>query len=375
MDNSGVRSIPAASPLAPTTTVSASMFPVDYFDARERFRELASRHTAVESLSIAAPGPGGEALTLDAVYFGAEQPSRLLLLTTGVHGVEGYAGSVLQQQILADAFPLPPGVGVLLVHAVNPWGYAHGRRVNENNVDLNRNGLESFPGRPNPAYARLAHWLNPRTPPVGRRDGFWTGALGALVLGGGYRQLRQAIAGGQYEYPNGLFYGGTQPEASLVRLAELLARRRYTRVGELVHLDVHTGLGRRGAWKLFVDADLESDEYRLWQGGFGVGRIATEGDAGGYAASGTLLRYVRALFPVARAVGAVLEFGTYPPAHVLRALRAENAWHQQSDGTATAARDAKLALRECFWPADAAWRGQFLANVQAVLTTLRSLVN
>ena len=34
---------------------------------------------------------------------------------------------------------VPDGVTLLLVHVINPYGYKHGRRYNENNVDLNRN--------------------------------------------------------------------------------------------------------------------------------------------------------------------------------------------------------------------------------------------
>lgn len=353
-------------------TLSVGDFPADYFNVRRRFLELAVRQAAIESLSIAARGPNGEPLTLDVAYFGAGQPRKLLLLTSGVHGVEGYAGSVVQQQMLASRFPLSAGAGVLLVHAVNPWGYAHGRRVNENNVDLNRNGLERFPGTPNPAYARLERWLNPRTPPVAWRGGFWPGALRALVRDG-YRSLKQAISGGQYEFPNGLFYGGRGREPSLTRLAELLSQGRYASVAELWHLDIHTGLGRRGEWRLFVDAAPGTDEYRRWQGNFGGGRVV-EGGEGGYLASGTLLRFVRALLPAACTTGAVLEFGTYPPARVLRALRAENAWqHHGGDKHATAAQAARLSLRECFWPADKAWRERFLANTRAVLTALRRL--
>ncbi len=217
-------------------------FPADYFEARSRFRELAQRHTEVDTLPVMAAGSDGKPLTLDAAYFGVEHPSRLLLLTSGVHGVEGYAGSVVQHQLLANPFPLTAGMGALLVHAVNPWGYVHGRRVNENNVDLNRNGPDHFPGPLNPAYARLEPWLSPRTPPTGRYDDFWWGALRALARGGGYRSLKQAVAGGQYEYPHGLFYSGTRRELSLVRLGELLAQHRYASVRDLIHLDIHTGL-------------------------------------------------------------------------------------------------------------------------------------
>ena len=77
-----------------------------------------------------------------------------LLHLSGVHGVEGFAGSSIQLALLehmrqhASLYPLTTsdknhhdeGEGelkVIFVHTVNPFGMANRRRVNENNVDLN----------------------------------------------------------------------------------------------------------------------------------------------------------------------------------------------------------------------------------------------
>lgn len=349
-----------------------SIIPTDYFDAREKFRGLASRHTELESLPHAALGPAGEVLTLDVAYFGAERPSRLFLLTSGVHGVEGYAGSAMQLMWLASPFPLPTDVGVLLAHALNPWGYAHGRRVNENNVDLNRNGVERFPGPANPAYSRIESWLNPRIPVHGHGRSYWTGMFGALVKIS-YRDLKQAIAGGQYEHPEGLFYGGVQRQQSLRLLAELLARERYAGIEKLCHLDIHTGLGRRSDWQLYVEADADGSRSQYWRKGFGHGKVTVEGSGGSYTPAGTLLYFVRSLLPAALATGAVLELGTSPPLQTLRALRTENAWHRY-DPASTSAQAAKRTLRECFWPSSTAWRQRFISQAHAILTMLRSQI-
>ena len=53
-------------------------------------------------------------------------------------------------------------MGLLLVHAVNPYGFAHTRRVNESNVDLNRNFLRHPDEHvPNPDYDALYEHINP----------------------------------------------------------------------------------------------------------------------------------------------------------------------------------------------------------------------
>ena len=50
---------------------------------------------------------------------------------------------------------LPADTGALLVHAINPYGFAWTRRVNEDNADLNRNFRDfAMPAPVSPAYPR-----------------------------------------------------------------------------------------------------------------------------------------------------------------------------------------------------------------------------
>jgi len=58
---------------------------------------------------------------------------------------------------------------MIFVHALNPFGFLHNRRWNENNVDLNRNHLyeDTFPGelkslsgKPNGTYSDYAYLFN-----------------------------------------------------------------------------------------------------------------------------------------------------------------------------------------------------------------------
>ena len=90
------------------------------------------------------------------------------MLTSGTHGIEGYCGSGCQVGLLRDHAFLEAvrlaRIAVLFVHAVNPHGFSHGRRVNEDNVDLNRN-FRDF-GKPlpqSPDYAEVHPLLLPDT--------------------------------------------------------------------------------------------------------------------------------------------------------------------------------------------------------------------
>eukprot|EP01032_Pedospumella_encystans_P016815 gene16815-19167_t len=83
-------------------------------------------------------GAQGEELAMDVAVQGPADAAQVLMTTSAVHGIEGFCGSAIQTGLL-HSLSLPPGVAVVHVHAVNPHGFSHARRVNEDNVDLNRN--------------------------------------------------------------------------------------------------------------------------------------------------------------------------------------------------------------------------------------------
>src|SRR6058998_1186854 len=144
---------------------SAKFFSPDYFTAKRRFREMAGKAGGrLEFLPLDAKGPNKEELGIDIAWFGNANPRSVLLHSSGLHGVEGFAGSAIQLQMLDDLPSLPTDAALVVVHALNPYGMAWLRRVNENNVDLNRNFLadETFSGVP-PTYAVLDSFLNPQS--------------------------------------------------------------------------------------------------------------------------------------------------------------------------------------------------------------------
>src|SRR3954465_7031883 len=120
---------------------SAGYFSQTYFEARDRFRDAVTRAGGqLVPLPVEAKGPAGQALTIDVGWFGAERPERAFIHSCGVHGVEAFAGGAIQLPWLADNRPvLSDGGALAFVHPVNPFGMAWTRRVNERNVDLNRN--------------------------------------------------------------------------------------------------------------------------------------------------------------------------------------------------------------------------------------------
>jgi hypothetical protein len=184
---------------------------------------------------------------------------RVVLLSSGLHGVEGFAGSAIQLHVLSNLPPISKDGAIILVHVLNPYGMAWLRRTNECNVDLNRNFLrpgESWSGVSD-AYCRLDTLLNPSTPPT--YDGFYFRAM-LHVLRYGFRAQKQAVAIGQYEFPKGLFFGGRhlQPGPQLYTswLTEHLSS-----VESILAIDIHTGFGKWCKESLFIEPERGATAY------------------------------------------------------------------------------------------------------------------
>lgn len=346
-------------------------FPNDYPTARRQFRTLAAdRGARLEAFAIARVGPDGEPSTIDVALLGDERPASAIVVSSGLHGVEAPLGSAVQAAWLGDpngAGSLPAGTAVVLLHALNPYGFAWSRRVNEDNVDLNRNALnqgEAYQGCP-ARYAELDGLLNPRRPPR-LFDPFLFEALRAQFRYG-LPAVKQAIAAGQYAYPLGLFFGGKGRSRTVDILAENLPRW----VGDaehIVHIDIHTGLGRWAACRLLVN-DAEPPGHSWLAEGFGVGAFESPDPRGtAYPTRGDLLAWCgQSLFPDRRYDGFCAEFGTYPGIMVLAALRAENQAYHWGDPDARSCRVAKRLIKEAFSPACPTWRASATAHGLALI--------
>ena len=134
-------------------TMVAKYFSPNYVTARTQFRNAVEKADGrLNALQLDAKGPNGEDLTIDIAWFGAEKPKRVLVHSSGLHGVEAFAGSAIQLQWLDEGIPsMPEDSALVMVHVLNPFGMSWLRRFNENGVDLNRNFLgagETYEGAP-----------------------------------------------------------------------------------------------------------------------------------------------------------------------------------------------------------------------------------
>jgi Protein of unknown function (DUF2817) len=337
----------------------AEYFNPDYARARERFHAAAGSAGAVLESHVLPDhrGPEGEALAIDVAHLGAQDADRGLLIISGTHGVEGFCGSGCQIGFLRDRLyeALPASACVTLVHALNPYGFAWLRRVNEAGVDLNRNFIDfSQPLPSSEAYEALhellvpADWTGP-----GRREADL--ALGAFARQRGWRTLQTAVTSGQYTRPTGLFYGGTQTSWSALTLRKIL-QQRLGSLQRVAVLDLHTGLGPAGYGEPIVIARQAADfeRARRWYGP--EVRDLAAGESVSVPLVGTVPQGIDAALPNAEVTSVGLEFGTIPEMEVLTALRADHWLHTHGQADATLRAAIKQQMRQAFYIDSPAWQ-------------------
>lgn len=343
-------------------------WPQNYIEGRDRF--LAQARACGAALSVLKLHPethDAPTLTTDVARLGESAVEHLVIVTSGVHGVEGALGSALQSEALKrlETSGLPNGVGVVMVHAVNPWGMQHLRRVDDSNVDINRNMLLGGERPPtHPGYAELDHLINPTgAPRAADNSRFWLAAALQLLRHRGGKDLAAAIANGQRTHPEGLFFGGHAPTACSRQLQRLLTEL-LDEAPRVTHLDVHSGLGPTaqlsliGSSNQYDPADAKARVEHEFQHRY----IPDDASSNPYEAQGSLSRWYHRTAVNTPYQYLCLEFGTVNAVRILSALRRENHAHHHSERNSRHYLAAKSALLEAFSPSSRRWRQQCLTT-------------
>lgn len=115
---------------------SVDSFSTSYDQAHAKFIEAAKAAGGVlERVVHPEHGPDEQEISTDISWWGPQDAARVLVLISGTHGVEGYCGSDAQIDWMrrGEIATVPEGTGVLMIHAINPYGFAWDRRVTESN--------------------------------------------------------------------------------------------------------------------------------------------------------------------------------------------------------------------------------------------------
>ena len=335
-------------------------FSESYAEARPKFcAAAAAAGGALRSrLNPHARGPNGEALFLDTAWFGPADAENVLVLIAGTHGVEGHCGSGAEIAWMRHGGPagLGPRTAALLIHAINPYGFAWTRRVTEDNVDLNRNFVDHDKAYPaNDGYLALADAILPRA---------WNDAaqaetdrvFAAYAQAHGAFALQGALSSGQYSHPDGIFFGGHKPTWSN-RTVRAIARDHLSSARRVAVIDFHTGLGPFGHGELICAVPPTAKSFARAKAWYGDEMTSPEG---GTSTSAVVVGIMTDAFPQelpdAEVTAIAVEYGTYPVPDVLGAVRADNWLHHRGDPGSAQGKALKANMKERFFPAGEKWR-------------------
>ncbi|MEI6459341.1 MAG: M14 family metallopeptidase [Pseudomonadota bacterium] len=344
---------------------SSDSFAIDYSQARAKFMDAAARAGGtLERISHPERGPDGGDLSCDVAWFGPRDAERVLVMISGTHGVEGFCGSGGQVAALhrGETSRLPPGLAVLMIHAINPYGFAWLRRVTQENVDLNRNWVNfDGPLPKNAGYDELHPVLCPSA---------WTdasraaggAAIGAYVQLHGEAALQRAVSGGQYAHASGVFYGGRAPTWS--RRTQTALFEHYLRLARKVAiLDYHTGLGPWGFATQIVTQPRPSSQFVRAARWFGAATTSIyDGDSVSAAIAGDGLSAAASILSHAEVTVLALEVGTLPTDQVLEALCADAWLHAYGDPASPQGRAIQSQVRDAFFGDTDDWKGMVVGQ-------------
>jgi hypothetical protein len=342
-----------------TNVRTSDWFSTSFRTARERFVEAArAAGGLLECIPNPHCGPDGDQLSMDIALIGSTDAARTLVVSSGTHGVEGFAGSGIQTGLLREGIGsrLPEGVSILMIHAINPYGMAHLRRATEDNVDLNRNFRNhSGPHPVNLPYEALAEVIAPRSLSFWSEVRSWSRLLW-YQLTAGRAASQAAVSEGQYSDPRGLFYGGTFDTWSNTTVRSVV-RRYLLHATRVVLVDIHTGLGESGAAEVILNVPETSPEYERAVAIWGQ-RVETTvtGSSVSTHLEASLKLAIPQMLPKTEVTPVSLEFGTSSPMEVFRAVRAENWLHHHAGPEHRRARELKARLLRAFYPDTEEWR-------------------
>ncbi len=372
-----------------------ALFPRSYEGSRARFRRNLDKvrqfwpQARLRSYRLESD----EELTIDWIESPARRRNdRLLVMSLGEHGIEAYVGAAILQVLLDEFMPRlqPERTGLLLLHAINPWGMKYWRRVNQANVDLNRNFIwlpgssgktQAWPGQKsagsfNPDYALLSGFLNPAKELSSRLEGnarFLQGLVRALAVLGA-RRLADAALQGQYHEPRGIYFGGASHQQE-TRLLMDLFREQFDLYDQILHMDLHTGYGPRYQMGL-VNSPLDPRPPEWFMQHMDYPLVVRSGGSEFYQIQGDMIDYVYQLvqeeYPDKGLYATTFEFGTLGSSlwARLRSLRAtifENQVHHYGAFHPRVREFAAREHRELFFPQEARWQAKAVADARRAI--------
>ncbi|WP_280768898.1 M14 family metallopeptidase [Salipaludibacillus daqingensis] len=362
-------------------------FSESYEESRSKFREQlnnAKKYWPNATLETYHIGKVENDNTTDILHADAiEENEHLIIITTGEHGIEGYTGSAMLHLFMETYLPYinPNTTGLRLVHAVNPWGMRNGRRVSENNVDLNRNYLDDWDSvhsssvEFDPTYEKI-FVPSKKITNVTEHNKLLAEQLKETYSVEDLQKFKNA-PDAQYSYPTSIFYGGQEYDEPTIKF-----KTRYLswvkKYNHLLHIDMHTGGEKKDELTIFFMEDDERTEEELQRDlSFSLVKKVSDEDVTGDSKD-YLLGKTKQFNPNINPTICLFEFGTIGDSlmsliHCTQTMINENQLYFKGAIRKEEEDQIKSDFRGLFYPDDEKWKQQVIergnAGLYAVLTS------
>lgn len=334
-----------------------SVFSQRYAGARDKFISNVETSSIVEKhthLSHPLKGPKNEKLFCDIAWTGNLKAEKVLVLVSGIHGVEGGVGSAIQSDFVTRHRRLPSDVCVVLVHALNPWGFAWASRNDEQGIDVNRNFVDFDADLPVSKATQI--WADLEK---GKTD---------IATVAQNREQLDLLSEGQYEKPDMPYFGGKEASWSRQVIEQLVAQLKPANRKNVIVIDIHSGLGPYGFGELICDHPVDSKAHDYAVELFGA--TVTEPSLGN-SSSGTKLGLHDYFWHSQgeHVCYLTLEFGTFGNEQMLQVLSDDQKLQQSGkvDWSDDKTVDVKHAVQDFFCPDEKQWQELVLFRGRQVI--------
>ena len=347
------------------------------YDFKLKSNELSLEYPGTKIFELPVMSNKDTNLTIDFCFIpGSKKADKIIILSSGVHGVEGYTGSAVQLFFMDNYInkELLEKTSVLLIHSVNPYGFKYTRRVTENNVDLNRNsGIDKeLYQTKNEGYSKVFDLINPKEKanPGSIANRFFFVKAIKNIIKESMPVLRQAVLQGQYEFPEGMYYGGNDFEPQIESLVPIIDT--ICNPYKIVFaIDLHTAYGERGKLHLFPNPVEESVKKRM--------EIIFEGfqiDWGDsddfYTYSGDFAGYIGKVNNDKVFIPMLFEYGTMDSQTTIGSIKSlhvmilENQGEQYGFESEEDMKKVKNDFMEMYYPSSDAWKSHIIDETKII---------
>lgn len=351
-----------------SNTNDNDFFRSNYDESREQFLKLQTMPASYPEISVKKlefADPYDSQLITDVAWVQAKKPNtHLIIVVSGLHGIEGFVGSAVQSRMLTNIKPNIKS-DYLFVHALNPYGFKNFRRVDRSNVDLNRN-LVTNPidfTNSNNAYSNIDFFLNPKTSAqlsfFSHLNFIYNSVK--LILQYSIDSVRQSILLGQHQFSKGLYFGGFNYQYQK-KIMDQLHEDIIKNYDKVMIVDLHTGYGERKKLHILVNSKKQPSAAELIKV-FSEPRIDFGDQKNFYKVTGDLVSYMESKSTLNKPILAVVfEYGTLNSQKVtgsiesLRRMVLENQKFQFGFEKKSESQEIDTLFKDMFYPDDNGWR-------------------